>query len=145
MLRYPETTPEDLEALAEIRVAAMRESLEAIGRFDPERARRRLADSFAPAHARWIDFDGERIGFYQLRPTGLEFRLDHLYLLPAHQGQGIGRKVLEHIFAETQNAPITLGALNQSPANAFYQAHGFQIVEATEWDTEYRRTTKLSP
>lgn len=40
----------DAQALATIRVAAMRESLERIGRFDPDRARRRFLDTFSPDH-----------------------------------------------------------------------------------------------
>ncbi len=138
-LRFPKTKPEDLEALAEIRVASMRESLEAIGRFDPERARQRLIDSFACEHARWIELDEVKIGFYQLRPVDGGYRLDHLYLLPAHQGRGIGGRVLQAIFAQSGIAPITLGALKDSPANDFYRSHGFRATATSEWDTEYRR------
>ena len=38
--------PSDFEALLSLRIAAMRESLERIGRFDPERARQRLRATF---------------------------------------------------------------------------------------------------
>ena len=39
----------DGDLLADIRVAAMRPSLEAAGRFDPVRARRRFRDTFEPS------------------------------------------------------------------------------------------------
>jgi len=38
----------DAELLAQIRVEAMRPSLEAVSRFDPERARNRFLSSFQP-------------------------------------------------------------------------------------------------
>ena len=41
-LRYPAVSEADFEDLLALRIAAMRESLERLGRFDPERARSRL-------------------------------------------------------------------------------------------------------
>lgn len=46
ILRFVETVSEDIESLVEIRIAAMRESLQKIGRFDPARARLRLINRF---------------------------------------------------------------------------------------------------
>jgi hypothetical protein len=40
--------PEEGNALAELRVEAMRESLERIGRFDPSRARERFLSGISP-------------------------------------------------------------------------------------------------
>ena len=39
ILRSEQATPEDVEDLADLRILAMRESLERIGRFDPTSAR----------------------------------------------------------------------------------------------------------
>ncbi len=41
--------PEDFEALAALRIEAMRESLERIGRFDPARARERFNPASQPS------------------------------------------------------------------------------------------------
>ena len=46
------------EALADLRVAAMRPSLEALGRFDPDRARSRFLDKFIRVATRKIVVDG---------------------------------------------------------------------------------------
>ena len=46
------------ESLAEIRVQAMRESLERIGRFDPQRARDRFLSSFSPECTTVIELAG---------------------------------------------------------------------------------------
>jgi len=48
----------DFEELAGLRIAAMRESLERMGRFDPERARERLRSSFVPERTRFVVLGG---------------------------------------------------------------------------------------
>ena len=133
--------PDDFDALAEIRVEAMRESLERIGRFDPERARARLRAGFSPEHTRHIVVDGERVGFLVLKPQADALVLDHLYVRPAAQGRGIGGAVLAQVFAEAdaRSLPIRVGALRESDSNRFYVRHGFQLVERAELDNYYVR------
>lgn len=81
---------EDFEELTSLRIAAMRESLERVGRFDPVRARERLLKSFYPEETDFIRLDGENIGFYTFRRIEDGFSLDHLYVLPGYQSRGIG-------------------------------------------------------
>ena len=82
----------DFEALLSLRMAAMRESLQRLGRFDPQRARERLSRAFEPAHTRHILMGGERVGFVVLLPVPAtapdHLVLDHLYIAPQAQGQG---------------------------------------------------------
>jgi hypothetical protein len=59
----------DLEQLVQVRLEAMRESLERIGRFDPERARQRFVKGFVPEHTRHVLLEGERAGFVVVAPT----------------------------------------------------------------------------
>ena len=54
---------DDFESLLSLRLAAMRESLQRVGRFDPQRARERLSRAFEPAHSRHILLAGESVGF----------------------------------------------------------------------------------
>lgn len=61
---FAPTTQADADALVAIRIAAMRESLERIGRFDPQRARARFLASFEPALCRFIEVNGVRLGFF---------------------------------------------------------------------------------
>ena len=58
----------DAEDLASLRVEAMRESLERIGRFDPVRARQRFLSSFLAEHTRAIVLEGQTVGFFVVRP-----------------------------------------------------------------------------
>jgi len=132
----------DGESLADIRVAAMRESLIAVGRFDAERARRRFLDSFDPAYTRKIMVAGRCVGFVVVRPEVDSLLLDHLYLLPQDQGKGIGQAVLKQVFAEADQA-LRVGALKGSRSNDFYRRHGFVLIEETEWDRYYWRKPEV--
>jgi hypothetical protein len=72
-LALVDATPDDFEALVALRIAAMRESLERIGRFDPVRARERFAAGFAAACTRHIEANGERVGFVVVKPITSTF------------------------------------------------------------------------
>lgn len=133
--------PCDAEDLARIRVEAMRESLEAVGRFDARRARDRFLGSFVADHTREIVASGQRVGFVVVRPLDDGLLLDHLYLLPSAQGRGLGSAVLAVLFADADAAgrPLRVGALKHSRSNPFYLRHGFRLVESAEWDNYYVR------
>jgi RimJ/RimL family protein N-acetyltransferase/N-acetylglutamate synthase-like GNAT family acetyltransferase len=137
---------EDAEALAALRVVAMRESLERIGRFDPVRARERFLGGFAAEHTRHIVLAGERVGFVVVKPIEGALLLDHLYIAPAFQARGVGAAVLADVFAQAdaQAKPLRVGALRDSDSNRFYQRHGFELVETAEWDNYYVRACTVS-
>ncbi|AVB23281.1 GNAT family N-acetyltransferase [Pseudomonas avellanae] len=104
--------PEDFEALVALRIEAMRESLERVGRFDPVRARERFREGFSAPDTRYIEVAGNRVGF-----------------------------VVVKALAEADAAASTLrvGALKESDSNRFYLRHGFQLVESGEFDNYYVR------
>ncbi len=131
----------DFEALVAIRIDAMRESLERIGRFDPVRARERFREGFSPEFTRHVLVAGKRVGFVVVKPRVDGLLLDHLYIKPDAQGSGIGSIVLRQIFTKTDAAALTVyvGALKESASNRFYTRHGFQCVEAGEFDNYYVR------
>ncbi len=140
-LAFARVTHAQGEALAAIRVAAMRESLEALGRFDAQRARNRFLDHFEPANTLALTWLGELAGFVVARQKADGIDLDHLYLLPAQQGRGLGAEVLRALFAVADQAalPVRVGALKGSRSNDFYRRHGFRLTEAAEWDNYYAR------
>jgi hypothetical protein len=65
----------EADVLADIRLEAMRPSLEAVGRFDPVRARARFLDGFIPEDTQVLCVGGRTAGFQVVRR-----RPDHLYL-----------------------------------------------------------------
>ena len=134
----------DAEALVAIRIAAMRESLERIGRFDAQRAKDRFLANFDPAYTRHVVTDGARVGFVVVRPQDDGLLLDHLYLLPHAQGRGVGSAVLAEILADAdaRGVPVRVTALRGSDASRFYARLGFALVEQGEWDDFRRRPAR---
>lgn len=133
--------PEDFDALAALRLRAMRESLERLGRYDEQRSRERLAASFDPARTRHIVAGGERVGFLVLKTLSHTMRLDHFYIDTPWQNHGLGHRVAQWLCDEADRLqrPIELTALKRSAANRFYQRHGFAAVGEGEWDIDYLR------
>jgi GNAT superfamily N-acetyltransferase len=145
--RFAPVTADDADALNALRLAAMRDSLEQLGRFDPARARARFLASFAPVYSRLVLTDGGDgggdtcAGWVQLRPDADGLKLDHFYLAPAWQGQGIGSAVLRALLAEAdaQALDVRLDALRGSASNRFYLRHGFRQEAESAWDIHYLR------
>ena len=138
-LRLAPAAPEDGARLAAIRVEAMRPSLEALGRFDPARARERFLGAFDPDDTRLI-LDGDALaGFVVVRRRADHLYLDHLYLSPDRQGKGRGRAVVAAVQSEAREAglPLRLMALRGSRANAFYESLGFRVTGSDSWDIHY--------
>ncbi len=130
---------EDGEELTELRVDAMRESLEAVGRFEPKRARERFLNSFDPKITFRVLSGSRLIGFYALQERESYLWLDHFYIAASLHGRGFGSQVMEIIknIARSRKKSIRLGALKESRANAFYRRHGFVEKERKEWDIYY--------
>lgn len=133
----------DLEDLVAIRIEAMRDSLERLGRFNPERARERFIGGFDANSTRRIEVSGDLVGFVVIKDHQSELLLDHLYVIPSAQRAGIGSEVLIRIFREADEIgrPIKVGALKESASNSFYTRHGFAFVESGEFDNYYVRVS----
>lgn len=135
---------DDFEALLALRLAAMRESLERAGHFDPARARERLSRGYQPAHTRHILRHGELVGFVVVVPRAHDWLIDHLYIHPSAQGEGIGSWVLSQVLdeADAARAAVSVTALKHSEANRLYQRHGFALRAEGEWDSYYQRAAR---
>jgi GNAT superfamily N-acetyltransferase len=131
----------DAEAFAALRVLAMRDSLERVGRFDPQRARERFLSNFVPEFTRHILVEGSRAGVVVVKPDDDGWVLDHLYVDPCYQRRGVGAAVLAEVFAEAdaKGMPMRVTALRGSDSNRFYVRHGFKLVQEAEWDNYYLR------
>lgn len=138
-LKILQARNEDGDALASLRVDAMRESLEAVGRFEPQRARERFLTSFDPKTTFRVVSGSKLLGFYVLQERETYLWLDHLYIAVSLHGKGLGSQVMEAIKTQARacKKPIRLGALKESRANAFYLSHGFVEKERKEWDIYY--------
>jgi ribosomal protein S18 acetylase RimI-like enzyme len=77
----------------------------------------------------WLAEDDEQalLGFVAFR----EGWIDHLYVHPDHQGQGIGELLLRKPLRYRQARRLWTFQKN-ARARAFYEKHGFQLVELTD-------------
>ncbi|WP_329122966.1 GNAT family N-acetyltransferase [Streptomyces sp. NBC_01465] len=119
----------DLETIVELRAVVMRPDLERLGRFDEKRVRQRFRDAYAPEHASVIEVDGEFAGCVALRPDGDGLVLEHFFVDPRLQGQGIGAGVLTALLERADEAGLTvrLNVLQGSAARRLYERHGFAL------------------
>lgn len=140
-IRFESALENDFDLLVELRIEAMRESLEAIGRFNRARSVERFRYSFDLANTKKIYLESGFVGFYAMTQNEDYLYLDHLYIDPGHQSLGIGSAVMELLIGISvrKNLPIRLGALKGSRSNEFYGRFGFVVTSEDEWDVYYER------
>ena len=138
---FARATAEDFEELLALRTESMKESLERIGRFDPESVRWRFSRGFSPEHTRHVLVGGERVGFVTLMPRRDCLLLAGLFVRPGQQNRGVGGAVLAAVCAKADAAglPTRVGTLRGSDATRFYERHGFQKIGEREWMVWYER------
>ncbi len=104
----------------------MRPDLERLGRWDPVRVRQRFLSGFQPAHTFVIDVAGSAAGVIAVRPESDEQWIEHFYLAPEYQGEGLGSAVLRHVMTtKRDHRPFRLNVLQGSPARRLYERNGF--------------------
>ncbi|MFJ2432088.1 GNAT family N-acetyltransferase [Streptomyces anulatus] len=121
--------PEDVEAIAELRAVVIRPDLERLGRYDEDRVRQRLRDSYSPEHTSIVEAAGAFAGCVALRPAADGRWLEHFYLSPVLQGHGIGSAVLRTLLdrADAERVPVRLNVLRGGAARRLYERHGFTL------------------
>lgn len=135
-------TEADFEPLLALRTDVMREHLERVGRYTPERSRKMFRGHFDEPGTRLILQDGVRVGCVGFRRHDHEIRIDSFYLERRRHGWGLGMKILMALLAEADTAglPVRLEVLNGSPADRFYLRHGFVKLREDEIEGFYERT-----
>lgn len=72
------------------------------------------------------DEDGRQIGFARVVTDFVAFAyLMDVFVLEAHRGKGLGRRLLEGVLADPELAPVRRMMLATTDAHAFYASHGF--------------------
>lgn len=121
-----QSTRSDASWMAELRAVVMRPDLERLGRFDPVRVRQRFLGGFDPSHTFVIDVDDAPAGLIAVRPETDAQWIEHFYLHPRHQGQGLGGEILRLVIAEHRDdRPFRINVLQGSPARRLYERNGF--------------------
>ncbi|MFK0009992.1 GNAT family N-acetyltransferase [Paenarthrobacter sp. NPDC090520] len=118
----------DASWIAELRAVVMRPDLERLGRFDPVRVRERFLKAFLPEHTYVVHVQGVDAGVIAIRPEAGEVWIEHFYLSPDHQGQGLGGAVLRKVMRDfADHRPFRLNVLQGSPARRLYERVGFEL------------------
>ncbi len=129
----------DVQQLVMLRIDSMKESLQAVGRFDPHRAMSRFLNGFSHEHTWKIIVGNKLVGFYVYKTSEKCLYLEHLYIHPDFQGNGLGSDIIKLVKkkAHKNGLVIQVGALRDSKSNDFYQKHGFVKIAEELWDIYY--------
>lgn len=91
--------------------------------------------------------DGSLVGVMGIQPVADVDLIRHAYVLPSHQGTGVGSRLLDHL-REMTSRRILIGTWAAADwAIRFYRRNGFQVVPAdrtatllrTYWDIPERQ------
>jgi N-acetylglutamate synthase-like GNAT family acetyltransferase len=127
-------TEADFEGILDLSARTMREHLERIGRFDPERRRARMRKHLEAGSLQLIERGTERLGCLGLYPRGEALELHSVFLEPALQGRGLGAEVFAALRARHPGRAWWIEVLKESPARRFWERQGFALTGSTEFD-----------
>lgn len=139
--RFGPPDESDFEPLLALRIDVMREHLERVFRYDPDRARGYFREAFDEPGMRLILVGGERAGCVGFRIGADEIKLDSFYLDRRHHNTGLGTTILKTLLAEADalRLPVRLEVLNGSKADRIYLRHGFLKLSADDIEGCYER------
>ncbi|WP_416306996.1 GNAT family N-acetyltransferase [Neptunicella sp. SCSIO 80796] len=126
-------TSRDMDFLFRLRKITMDEHLQRAGVFlDDEQHQQRVQDLFE--HSFIIRHNNQHMGMIKYVTTDRHISIKQIQILPAHQGQGLGRRVIEFFIqqAKQQQKDLILTVLKDNPAQKLYQRLGFAYVGEDE-------------
>ena len=131
--RLPQT-PEMSEFAFEVKRAALSPHIMARWGWDEAFQRNFHEQRFRDTPLSRIRHNGQAVGTIALTALADHLRLDEFYLLPAHQGQGLGTRILTHglAIADARGFPLRLRYLKWNPVGSLYRRHGFAVIDETE-------------
>ena len=136
----------DFEPLLAIRIDVMREHLERVFRYKPSRARRIFREHFNEPGLRLVQIGEETAGCVAFRVGEAEIKIDSFYLDRRYHNRGLGTTILKVLLAEADalGLPVRLEVLRGSPANRFYERHGFVKFGEDDIEAHYERAAPAS-
>jgi GNAT superfamily N-acetyltransferase len=127
--------PDDSEFAYRARRAAFKEYVDKAGGWDEDEEHRLHQRRFGAQDFRIISFAGVDIGVLALVTVPDCVKMNQIFLLPEHQGQGIGGECMMRVLEEARGlgVPVRLRVLKVNPrALAFYQRLGFTRTGETD-------------
>jgi N-acetylglutamate synthase-like GNAT family acetyltransferase len=129
----------DFEPMLALSIRVMREHLERIGRYDPDRRRSRMRKQFEAGILQVIEAGGAMIGCVGVEAAGEAVEIHSLFLDRDRQGRGLGEAVFRAIQASHPGRAFHIEVLKQSPARRFWERLGFTVTDEQPFDWILRR------
>ena len=110
---------QDLPFIRVLHEASMRPHVERqFGIWDKDFQRKKFEEAVPKKDHQIIEVDGTAIGLLHVLRDEAEILLDQIWLLPSHQGQGIGSRIISGLAAESQEKrlPVRLQVLVKHPS-----------------------------
>jgi GNAT superfamily N-acetyltransferase len=132
---------EDGPFLYQLLVATMREYVEPLWGWDKEWQETyfwaRFEADLESGRRQIVVRDGEDIGVLVVEERADEILLSQIYILPTHQGQGIGTALIRSVLhrGAELGLPVRLRVLRGNPARRLYERLGFAVTEETDTRT----------
>ena len=126
---------EDKQFAYEVKRPAMREYVELVWGWDEDLQRQLHDRRFREQDSHIITLDGKDVGTMSVAVRPDSVFVNQLYVLPEHQGQGVGRKCMLMLMerGRSLDLPVRLQVMNVNPrAVAFYLRLGFTITDDTD-------------
>ena len=123
-------TAQDSEFAYRTKKAAFREYVEQLWGWDEDKQRELHARRFASQEFSVVRQGSEDVGVMAVSRGREAIRLNQLYIVPKHQGRGIGTVCMEKLLDEARGrgVPVRLRVLKvNARAAAFYERHGFTV------------------
>jgi GNAT superfamily N-acetyltransferase len=134
-LTLRKATANDSEFAYRAKRAAFKEYVEKVWGWDEDEQRRLHERRFIAQDFRVITLDGSDIGILAMVVASDCVEVNQLFLLPEHQGKGIGRRCMLMIMEEARRLrlPVRLRVLKVNPrALEFYKRLGFTRTGETD-------------
>jgi GNAT superfamily N-acetyltransferase len=127
--------PSDSEFAYAVKKAAFRQYVEQVWGWDEEEQRRLHEQAFTWQNCRIINVAGTDAGIMAVVTKRDCIAVNQIFLLPEHQGRGIGRQCMSLVTEEARELglPVRLRVLKvNAPAQAFFRKLGFARTGETD-------------
>lgn len=127
-LKLRKASREDKDFAYRVKRAAFREYVEQVWGWDEDEQRRLHDRRFRAQDFLIVTLDGNDVGTMSVALEADCVYLNQLYVLPEHQGQGVGRRCMSLVIeaASRLSLPVRLRVLKVNVrATAFYEGLGF--------------------
>ena len=124
---------EDADELAALLRAAMNGAMPWLADLHtPEEDRRFMRDVVVQDEVWVAEVDGRPVGFVALGSRAGSVYLQHIYVLPEQQRQGVGSELMAHAKARRPDGFRLWVFQRNEGARRFYEKHGLHLVELTD-------------